>query len=332
MDCRRKEDTGSSAVLVDAFTDLRSTLDACGVPILTWTSSDRVALANEPFLRSFGLESQDTTGGYGAELRGRLARRFSDPLRFESFLSEVQGSDRSAREAFDTVDGRCLEVRAQPWVRHGILRGTVFAFVDVTEHQQQQELLKNSEARLWELATQDGLTGLSNRRYVLERLEHEVRRAHRLGDALVVGMLDLDHFKRVNDRLGHAEGDRVLRRFADGLRRRLRESDVVGRYGGEEFVCGLVGVDMEHAIGVLEEVRRATKRMGQGRWNVSLSIGAARFPEDGTDVSALVDVADRRLYIAKRTGRDRLVFRDDGDGFLSPNLAPKVCSGRPDSA
>ncbi|HJL41706.1 MAG TPA: GGDEF domain-containing protein [Myxococcales bacterium LLY-WYZ-16_1] len=326
MDRRQAGGVSSPSTLVDAFTDLRSSLDACGFALISLEHGDRIALVNQPFLAMWGLRQGQLGTRMGPAARSLLADRFADRHRFLRFLDEVHSAPRPATEVFTTADGRTLEARAQPWIRAGVVAGTVLCFVDVTEHQQTQDLLRNSEARLWELATRDALTGLSNRRHLVERLEQEIQRARRAGEQLVVAMLDLDHFKRINDQLGHMEGDLVLRRFADVLRRRLRASDIVGRYGGEEFLCGLVATDLGRAVPVLDEVRRATRKLGDGRWNLSSSGGAACFPNDGDDVDRLIEVADRRLYAAKRAGRDRLVVSDD-DRELRQSLPAGSGSG-----
>lgn len=304
-----------TGTLVDSFTDLRSTLDACGFALLTVDRSDRIAVVNEPFLHMWSLTRNELGDRLGPTAKGMLSERFAEAHRFLRFLNEVHSAPRPATEAFRAADGRTIEVRSHPWIRAGEVAGTVFSFLDVTQHQKTEDLLRTSEARLWEMATRDTLTGLSNRRHLLERLETELRRARRRNEQFVVAMLDLDHFKKVNDQLGHMEGDVVLQQFASILKGRLRHSDVVGRYGGEEFVCALSGTELVAAIPVLDEIRRAVRGLSRGRCGLSLSLGVSRYPQDAVDVERLLDVADQRLYAAKRAGRDRIVAHD---GPLDP--------------
>jgi diguanylate cyclase (GGDEF)-like protein len=158
----------------------------------------------------------------------------------------------------------------------------------------------------------DSLTGLANRRSLEETLRAELARASRFGDSVCVVLADLDHFKRINDRFGHAVGDEVLRAFADALRQTVRESDVAGRWGGEEFALVLPGTDAvggarlaERARAVAAEVCTVTKA-GEEATVVTASFGVASYPECD-ELGELLAAADSALYAAKREGRNRVV-------------------------
>ena len=165
--------------------------------------------------------------------------------------------------------------------------------------------------RLFEASNRDPLTGACNRRYLGERLREEVAFATRHGTDLSVLMLDLDHFKAVNDRLGHAGGDAVLQHVAKLALSRVRHEDVVARYGGEEFAVVLRGVPVEGAARAAERLRAAVEAssLGEGRVPVTLSAGCAALGEIATPASAaaLLAAADRRLYVAKANGRNRVI-------------------------
>ncbi len=149
-------------------------------------------------------------------------------------------------------------------------------------------------------ARTDDLTGLPNRRAWEEHLDRELARSARLGAPLSVAMLDLDHFKQYNDRLGHQAGDRFLKEAAASWQARTRETDLIARYGGEEFAVALLDCGIEQATELLEELR------GQTPEGASCSVGLAQW--DGRESGAqLVERADTALYEAKRGGRDRLV-------------------------
>lgn len=172
-------------------------------------------------------------------------------------------------------------------------------------------------ARLFESATYEGLTGLLRREAILEKLELELQRAQRYRRPLTVGLADLDHFKQVNDRYGHLVGDSMLRRIARSIQASLRNTDEVGRYGGEEFLLILPETDLEGAQAVAEKVRRAVQEIRLGldegeAASVTISIGLASL-EDLLDreVGAvtprdLIATADRALYRAKGAGRNRV--------------------------
>jgi diguanylate cyclase (GGDEF)-like protein len=160
-------------------------------------------------------------------------------------------------------------------------------------------------------ASIDGLTGLPNRRY-LEELLATVGPRRRSGDRLGVLMIDLDHFKGLNDRYGHAAGDRVLRAVAERISSAVRAEDTPARYGGEEFAVVLRRADPQQAVEVAERIRQqikdiATRDVGVGE-RISVSIGVAVADSHLADAQALLGAADEALYRAKREGRDRVVL------------------------
>jgi diguanylate cyclase (GGDEF)-like protein len=177
--------------------------------------------------------------------------------------------------------------------------------------------LRLATAELERLATTDALTGLLNRRRFAERLGVELRRAARYGRPVAVVMLDLDHFKQVNDGRGHQFGDRVLVTATRTLRAQVRESDVVGRYGGEEFIVLLPETGLRAATIVAEKLRSAIAAAPFGdegaALQLTISAGVAAYPECGAvDEDALVRLADEALYQAKRAGRNRVMTAEPG--------------------
>ena len=181
----------------------------------------------------------------------------------------------------------------------------------------QKRELEQAVAQVQQLATQDELTGLPNRRYLTEMLEAEQRRSQRAGHPWMVALLDLDFFKRVNDRYGHAVGDQVLRNFATTVRRTVRNTDVLARWGGEEFLLLLQDTASDAALPMLERVRAAVQTMADTPVDgngpalsavpcVTVSIGVAAHCA-GDSVEKTVDRADQALYQAKAQGRNRVV-------------------------
>jgi diguanylate cyclase (GGDEF)-like protein len=169
------------------------------------------------------------------------------------------------------------------------------------------------EAELQRLARFDELTRVYNRRYVLSRLTQELLRARRYGSPLCVLLLDLDHFKHVNDTYGHIVGDEVLATVASILRHTIRATDIPGRYGGEEFCIVLTETDLEGGGGVAERLRRriAAEEFPAANdrvFRVTCSIGVAQFGTHTEDVMTFLDCADRALYQAKTSGRNRVVL------------------------
>jgi diguanylate cyclase (GGDEF)-like protein len=164
-------------------------------------------------------------------------------------------------------------------------------------------------AQLEKMATTDGLTGLLNKRAMLDDAERKVAAAVRFGRPLSVLVADIDFFKKVNDTYGHDVGDTVIRGLGEVLKRQKRNTDVVSRFGGEEFVVLCEQTDASGAMLLAERIREELGKMrfpsANGTVNVTCSIGVATFPEAGRDWETLFKAADESLYVSKRSGRDR---------------------------
>ncbi|MCB2107592.1 MAG: diguanylate cyclase [Rhodobacteraceae bacterium] len=163
---------------------------------------------------------------------------------------------------------------------------------------------------LKKLTDRDSLTGLLNHTNILRNLERETIAAARTNAPLALCMVDIDHFKNVNDTYGHVVGDQVIVRITHMLRNRLRRIDYVGRYGGEEFAVVMPNTDADAARAVMEQLRLAAEAIEhyaeQGTFRVTISCGIATFPEHGEN-AVLVAAADEALYKAKKSGRNRVV-------------------------
>lgn len=170
---------------------------------------------------------------------------------------------------------------------------------------------KTLEARLRHMACTDGLTGIANRRHFFELATQELRRARRDGTPLAICMVDVDLFKRFNDHHGHAVGDMVLTRIADCCRSVLRECDVIGRYGGEEFVIALPLADLATAAMVGERLRQRVNSlqlpMLPPQTPLSVTVGISQLASDESRLEPALLRADRALYAGKAAGRNRVV-------------------------
>lgn len=181
------------------------------------------------------------------------------------------------------------------------------------EHLRRQKAeLARALEQIRQLATHDDLTGVLNRRAMLDRMQLEQRRSLRSSSPLLIAQLDIDHFKAVNDTHGHAAGDLVLQSFADTVRRNVRDTDVLARWGGEEFVLLLCDTPAADAVDLMERLRQAVQAMqvpvpqGDEPITVTVSIGLARHaPAD--PLAGTLERADQALYAAKAGGRNRVV-------------------------
>jgi two-component system cell cycle response regulator len=177
------------------------------------------------------------------------------------------------------------------------------------------EQLLEAQRKAEEQARTDALTGILNRGAILAALEQEIARADREGTSLGLGMLDIDHFKQVNDTCGHAAGDEVLREVVRRIETVLRPYDTLGRFGGEEFLLIVPGVDEAELSAVAERVRRVVAAgpvhaAGQ-RFEITVSVGATLRRQESPD--GLIARADSWMYAAKDDGRDRVVMADGAD-------------------
>jgi diguanylate cyclase (GGDEF)-like protein/hemerythrin-like metal-binding protein/PAS domain S-box-containing protein len=193
--------------------------------------------------------------------------------------------------------------------------GLVASTTDITPIKQAEELLRQSgkdlddlvaerTAHLHAMAHTDALTGIGNRRMLETRLDEEVVRAQRYAHPLAVAFIDIDHFKRVNDTLGHDAGDAAIAKVAHSLKAALRECDIIGRWGGEEFLAILIETNLLDAAEVVERMRKAvSEATAADAAPVTVSVGLACL-RPGEDKHALIRRADKALYAAKASGRN----------------------------
>ncbi|QIE30502.1 Diguanylate cyclase, GGDEF domain (plasmid) [Caballeronia sp. SBC2] len=182
---------------------------------------------------------------------------------------------------------------------------------------QQRLDLKAALNRIQDLATLDELTGLANRRRARELLLTEITRVDRAVQSFSVALLDLDHFKQLNDRFGHAGGDQILCCFSEVARASVRSVDTVARWGGEEFLILMPETDVSHAFDVMERLRERIATLGvtseQGDMHFTFSAGVAGH-RLGQSVDETIVRADRALYAAKAEGRNRVECADNANG------------------
>ena len=172
-------------------------------------------------------------------------------------------------------------------------------------------------------ALHDALTGLPNRTLLLEHIEQAIAHAHRQLNRCTVILMDLDHFKEINDTLGHAVGDRLLHALAPRLQACVRESDSVSRLGGDEFAAVLEGIDLADAIKVAHKFARATEKpfiLDGQTLSVGVSMGIALYPDLGMDAETLLKNADIAMYKAKRTATEYAVYDIESDNFTINRL------------
>ena len=229
---------------------------------------------------------------------------------------------RSIRQLLDTADrvrAGDLTARTGFHQRRDELSQVGLALDEMAQALQLREKeLKQAMQDLREQSITDPLTGLYNRRYLLELLPRELVRAGRNGTHIAVIMVDVDHFKRINDSFGHDAGDLALRAIGPLLKQSIRRSDIACRFGGEEFLLILPEATSEGAARRAEAIRAAIKllnliHLGRALGAITASLGVALYPDHASDADALLRSADESLYKAKDGGRDRVVISAAAD-------------------
>ncbi|HKL77174.1 MAG TPA: sensor domain-containing diguanylate cyclase, partial [Gammaproteobacteria bacterium] len=263
----------------------------------------RVVLVNQAFCDTFGVcyGSEDLLGMDARPISREVEATFADPMSFRERTDATLDSRYPVMaEEFRLADGRIFERDYIPIFLADRYRGHLWQYWDVTDR-------KAHEQNLQELANTDAVTGLPNRRHVIERMEEEVARVARSGETAMVMLVDLDHFKAINDTYGHAVGDEALIRFSKVLRRELRGADVVGRIGGDEFLLILPLTDEQGAQQMARRLHTAAARLRvpctEGQSGLSLSIGLTPLEGEIGYSRRILMRADAALYQVKSQGR-----------------------------
>lgn len=307
------------SVLSDAEA-LQVLLVACPDGVIATDAGDHVVLYTGAAEMIFGFEPVDVLGQHVAMLFANRAEfdRFRRRLAREERLvnAEVAAARRDDPLFTAAISAACLQDR------FGAALGAVFYVRDHTKMRAIEDTLRENNRRLHELvgtldhvARHDQLTGLLNRGSAIERIEAFMLGAGPEHSQFGVAVLDVDHFKSVNDSYGHLVGDEVLAGVARVLRNTARQADIIGRFGGEEFIVFLPGANLEATAGFGERVRRA---IAAERFridddlavSVTVSAGVASVPDCAGNLQDAIRLADDRLLQAKRAGRNRVVAFD----------------------
>ncbi len=296
----------AEAVLKDREATLRSITDAAQDAILMMDPQGRISFWNPAAEQIFGYSAGEALGQNLHDLLAPARYHRNHHRAFPEFQRTGRGAAlgktlglhalrRDGVEIAVAVSLSAIHLEGE-WHAVGIVR-------DETERQAQERELRR-------LATTDPLTGLANRRHFLAQVERELERFQRYAEPVALLMLDLDHFKQVNDRYGHAAGDTVLQHFAAVAQNALRKIDILGRLGGEEFAALLPDTRIEGARRLAERLRRtvadspAVSPTGEVRFTVS--VGLTLLAPGDRDAGAILTRADRALYRAKDRGRNRV--------------------------
>ena len=272
--------------------------------IMITDAQQRVLQVNRAFTQITGYAPADVLGKLPRlSGSGRMSADFSDTLMSAlAVKGHWEGESRNRRKDGSSYPQWLSVTRVND--AQGQATHYICIFRDITEH-------KEAEDRIRRLAHYDPLTGLPNRTLLADRSEHAISIAQRGGTPLALIFLDLDHFKNVNDSLGHRVGDELLKALSQRLRAVVREQDTVSRLGGDEFILVLPGTDAEgaaHVASKLLETAAQPYHLERHELTITPSIGIALFPHDGADFDTLSKCADAAMYRAKQDGRNTFRF------------------------
>lgn len=302
---------------------VRATLDTFSEGVVVLDNEQRIVLANDKFKSQMSKED------------GELLGKGIDEIPWESNSEEYDEPNWAAEGAAShgirlgltlNDEHRIYLVNSSAILgNEGERRGTIVSFDDITpleenrkqlgamlsELQSSRDELTDRNKELQHLATRDSLTGCLNRRTFFEIFEKEWKSAKRHQKSLSCFMVDVDHFKSVNDNHGHAVGDEVLRRVSASIQDTARESDTVCRYGGEEFCVLLPDSDVEQAMMVAERLRIAIEELEFEQLSITASLGVSDIAFGAPTLQEMLEQADKCLYAAKRGGRNQVVSWDN---------------------
>jgi diguanylate cyclase (GGDEF)-like protein/PAS domain S-box-containing protein len=302
------EGSGNVPMFGHSVAAFKSAVDCAAVSIMITDVDARIVYVNDAFLRQTGYAREELLGrDAGVMKSGRTRREVYQELwktirSGRSWRGELVNRRRGGTEYWEQL---AIAPLRDP---NGAISHFVAVREDITERRKREDALH-------QLAHIDVLTGVGNRRYLMERAENELRRAERFGLALSLLILDIDRFKQINDCHGHSCGDQAIRLVAQCCVEHVRDIDFVGRFGGEEFVAVMPGTALNGAREVAERLRKAVSALslecGVGKtFGLTVSVGIAELIA-GDKLEQVFASADAALYRAKGLGRNRVVAVTD---------------------
>lgn len=288
---------------------VKATLESTADGILVIDDAGKTLDFNRKFSDMWNIPYEILNIGLEQKITEHMAYQVLEP---ETFIQKIKYIHKHPDlEFFDEItfkDNRCFERYTKPHLLNEKISGRTWSFRNVTERKKLQEDL------IYE-ATHDNLTSLPNRSLLSDRIKQAIAIAKRKNEMVVLLFCDLDRFKLVNDSLGHASGDYVLKVIAKRLRDIIRESDTVARLGGDEFVVMLTGFkELSQTNSLLKKIQQVIQNPMQIEGHeitISTSMGISSYPKDGQDAEALLKTADVAMYRAKETGRNNYQFYDE---------------------
>ncbi|MDQ3006331.1 MAG: GGDEF domain-containing protein [Chloroflexota bacterium] len=318
-----KKPVGSELAALFAEYGIDPFLESTGLLVLV-LEADGALIAWNPAFDSLKRTQADRThlkdfisSSSAAQLEKLLAEAISGRIRTRGDMDLVRGKGKGNFAClFIPLPGKRILFIAEPVSSAGDLKALTAEVQTMKQRlKRKQTELKAVLVQAHEVSHTDALTFLPNRRQIIGDLQREVMVSDRYGTPFSISMLDIDHFKNINDTYGHTVGDDVLRNLANGLRQRIRHPDMIGRYGGEEFLIILphspLKSAMEQAERLCKHVRSLAMKAGDQDISLTISLGLAQYKIHKEDWQTFLSRADKALYQAKNNGRDRWVIAEE---------------------
>ena len=312
---------------------VRSAFNALAEGVLILDNKENIMMANDAFARQVDRDPGSLLGVKASSLKWKLRKSDGeDQLPWIKTIKDgVKMTGIAVNLSTPRMGVRAMSANSAPILDdEGKTRGSLVTFDDITDVEESNVLLENAVTTLQKndaeirrknvelevLASRDALTGCYNRRAFFDLLEDMFIQAVKTNTDLVAIMVDIDHFKSINDRFGHGVGDEAIRLVTDILNACEYEGAVVGRYGGEEFCMALPNADLDKGHEVAEALRKNIKQSSEGflaeNTTITASFGVSNAEASMSGVTELLEHADKALYIAKESGRNRVVAWIEG--------------------
>ena len=316
---------------------VRTAFNALAEGVLILDDKEQIMMANDAFARQVDKDPDTLVGAKASTLKWKLRKSEKDEKL--PWLNSLEGGIKKVGVALNLstphMGIRAMSTNSAPILDDtGKTRGALVTFDDITDVEESNVLLENAVTNLQKndveirrknkelevLASRDALTGCYNRRAFFDLLEEIFKQASKTYADLVCIMVDIDHFKSINDRFGHSVGDEAIRMVSEVLNTCQAEGGIVGRYGGEEFCIALPNTNLTRGKEIAENLRESIKNASTDfcdkKMRVTASFGVALIETTMENVSKLLDHADKALYTAKQSGRDRVVTWVEKDDLL----------------
>lgn len=288
----------------------KSFIESMKDAIVVENENREISLVNQAFCDLFEIPAspENLRGADCSDSAEQVKHMFLNPDFFVERIAAILHAKKPVEHELVVMkDGRHFERDFLPVYKEGAFLGLVWIYKDLTSHYELEQELAAATRRATELSLQDPLTGIGNRRYLDIELEKCFRDVQGQRESLSVAVIDLDHFKNINDLYGHDVGDQVLKHFAGYLKASIRSTDVLARVGGEEFMIIMPHTSLNNAAARMNAIRASYRSLPVVKNNITFSAGVAG-TKGGADMEPIFDFADQALYQAKKGGRNTVVI------------------------